>query len=48
MGASSRPGNDKTLIVDKPEFEEAVDRVSTVSSERGRAVKLALSAASWC
>ena len=37
-------GNDKTLIVDKPEFENAVDRVSTVSSERGRAVKLALSA----
>src|SRR5436853_1885021 len=36
-------GNDKTLIVDKPEFESAVDRVSTVSSERGRAVKLALS-----
>ncbi|MEA2873544.1 MAG: polymerase subunit beta, partial [Hyphomicrobiales bacterium] len=36
-------GNDKTLIVDKPEFEAAVDRVSTVSSERGRAVKLALS-----
>ena len=37
-------GNDKTLIVDKPDFEAAVDRVSTVSSERGRAVKLALSA----
>jgi DNA polymerase-3 subunit beta len=37
-------GNDKTLIVDKPEFAAAVDRVSTVSSERGRAVKLALSA----
>ncbi len=37
-------GNDKTLVVDKPEFEAAVDRVSTVSSERGRAVKLALSA----
>jgi DNA polymerase III subunit beta len=37
-------GNDKTLIVDKPDFESAVDRVSTVSSERGRAVKLALSA----
>jgi DNA polymerase III subunit beta len=36
-------GNDKTLIVDKSEFEAAVDRVSTVSSERGRAVKLALS-----
>jgi DNA polymerase-3 subunit beta len=37
-------GNDKTLVVDKPDFEAAVDRVSTVSSERGRAVKLALSA----
>jgi DNA polymerase-3 subunit beta len=36
-------GNDKTLIVHKPDFEAAVDRVSTVSSERGRAVKLALS-----
>ena len=34
--------NDKTLIVDKGEFMAAVDRVSTVSSERGRAVKLAL------
>jgi DNA polymerase III subunit beta len=37
-------GNDKTLMVDKPEFAAAVDRVSTVSSERGRAVKLAVSA----
>ena len=36
--------NDKLLIVDKKEFEKSVDRVSTVSSERGRAVKLALSA----
>lgn len=35
-------GNDKTLVVDKSEFMSAVDRVSTVSSERGRAVKLAL------
>ncbi len=35
-------GNDKELKVDKKEFEAAVDRVSTVSSERGRAVKLAL------
>ena len=34
--------NDKTLVVDKAEFMSAVDRVSTVSSERGRAVKLAL------
>ncbi len=36
--------NDKELRVDKKDFEAAVDRVSTISSERGRAVKLALSA----
>jgi DNA polymerase-3 subunit beta len=36
--------NDKSLIVDKKDFEAAVDRVSTVSSERGRAVKLAITA----
>jgi DNA polymerase-3 subunit beta len=35
-------GNDKILKVDKGEFASAVDRVSTISSERGRAVKLAL------
>jgi len=35
--------NDKELVVDKKEFEAAVDRVSTVSSERGRAVKLSIS-----
>ena len=35
-------GNDKHLAVEKAEFEAAVDRVSTVSSERGRAVKLSL------
>ena len=35
-------GNDKELTVNKKEFEHAVDRVSTVSSERGRAVKLSL------
>jgi DNA polymerase-3 subunit beta len=34
--------NDKELVVDKKEFEAAVDRVSTVSSERGRAVKLSI------
>jgi DNA polymerase-3 subunit beta len=34
--------NDKELIVDKTDFEAAVDRVSTVSSERGRAVKLSV------
>ena len=37
-------GNDKELVVDKREFEAAVDRVSTVSSERGRAVKLSITA----
>jgi DNA polymerase-3 subunit beta len=36
--------NDKELVVDKKDFEAAVDRVSTVSSERGRAVKLSLTA----
>ena len=36
--------NDKELVVDKQDFAAAVDRVSTISSERGRAVKLALSA----
>ncbi len=35
-------GNDKRLIVDCTPFKEAVDRVSTISSERGRAVKLAV------
>jgi len=35
--------NDKELVVDKKDFEAAVDRVSTISSERGRAVKLSLS-----
>src|SRR6185295_11822277 len=34
--------NDKVLKVDRGEFAEAVDRVSTISSERGRAVKMAL------
>lgn len=32
--------NDKELKVDRDEFAAAVDRVSTISSERGRAVKL--------
>lgn len=36
-------GNDKAMTVKRDAFKEAVDRVSTVSSERGRAVKLALS-----
>ena len=42
-------GNDKELTVDKAEFEAAVDRVSTISTERGRAVKLvAQPTARWC
>ncbi len=35
-------GNDKEMRVDCQTFAQAVDRVSTISSERGRAVKLAL------
>jgi len=35
-------GNDKILVVDRGDFAAAVDRVSTVSSERGRAVKLSV------
>jgi len=35
-------GNDKILKLDRGAFSDAVDRVSTISSERGRAVKLAL------
>jgi DNA polymerase III subunit beta len=35
-------GNDKMLTVDREPFAAAVDRVSTISSERGRAVKLAM------
>ncbi len=34
--------NDKELKIDCQSFAQAVDRVSTISSERGRAVKLAL------
>ena len=33
-------GNDKQLEVDKKEFEQAVDRVSTVASERGRGMSI--------
>jgi DNA polymerase-3 subunit beta len=36
-------GNDKKLVVDRETFARAVDRVSTISSERGRAVKLSIS-----
>ncbi|MFZ0559920.1 MAG: DNA polymerase III subunit beta [Methylovirgula sp.] len=35
-------GNDKYLTVEREQFQQAVDRVSTISSERGRAVKLAM------
>ena len=35
-------GNDKFLTVERAPFAAAVDRVSTISSERGRAVKLAM------
>jgi DNA polymerase-3 subunit beta len=35
--------NDKQLVVDRATFSSAVDRVSTISSDRGRAVKLSLS-----
>ena len=35
-------GNDKKLTVDRQSFANAVDRVSTISSERGRAVKLSI------
>ncbi len=35
--------NDKALTLDRPSFTAAVDRVSTISSDRGRAVKLSLS-----
>jgi DNA polymerase-3 subunit beta len=35
-------GNDKQLKLDRASFAAAVDRVSTISSERGRAVKLSV------
>ncbi|MGB6968672.1 MAG: DNA polymerase III subunit beta, partial [Methyloceanibacter sp.] len=35
-------GNDKTMEVDNQAFAQAVDRVSTLSSDKGRAVKLSL------
>jgi DNA polymerase-3 subunit beta len=34
--------NDKRLVVEKEPFAKAVDRVSTISSERGRAIKLSI------
>ena len=35
-------GNDKILTVDRALFSDAVDRVSTISADRSRAVKLTL------
>lgn len=35
-------GNDKKLMINRQAFASAVDRVSTISSERGRAVKLSI------
>ena len=35
-------GNDKIMVVDGKTFAEAVDRVSTISTEKSRAVKLSL------
>jgi len=35
-------GNDRELVMDRQSFSRAVDRVSTISSDRGRAVKLQL------
>lgn len=34
--------NDKKLVIDRAAFSAAVDRVSTISSDRGRAVKLSI------
>ncbi len=34
--------NDKKLVIDRQSFAASVDRVSTISSERGRAVKLSI------
>jgi len=35
-------GNEKAMIIDNKAFEAAVDRVSTVSAERSRSIKLSL------
>ncbi len=35
-------GNDKVLELNAKEFEQAVDRVSTISTEKSRAIKLAI------
>ena len=39
-------GNDKTMTVDRRMFAEAVDRVSTIASEKSRAIKISLKKAS--
>lgn len=39
-------GNDRKLVIDRQTFAQAVDRVSTISSERGRAVKLSIASGS--
>ena len=36
-------GNDKHMVLERSEFADAVDRVSTIASEKMRAVKLTLS-----
>lgn len=36
-------GNDKAMVIDNKAFEAAVDRVSTVSAERSRSIKMSLS-----
>jgi DNA polymerase-3 subunit beta len=35
-------GNDKLALLDRQAFKDAVDRVSTISTEKSRAVKLAI------
>ena len=35
-------GNDKVLVVDRKQFSDSVDRVSAISSEKSRAVKMTL------
>jgi DNA polymerase-3 subunit beta len=35
-------GNDKSVQIDRQAFKDAVDRVSTIATEKSRAVKLAL------
>jgi DNA polymerase-3 subunit beta len=35
-------GNDKVMVVHRPSFAEAVDRVSTIASDKSRAIKLVI------